>query len=291
MKKLALIGIILPRIVFGQSAGESTRLPEVGVPGAPAVNEEAPVGPYEQPEWTMQRRFPTTRVYVQRAPWEFEFEQWWRGRFYRDDTAKHLMQTEVGVGLPGRFQFDLYENWLINDDGYSRHHDVAVELRWAPADWGKIPLNPAVYGEWKFVDPSQGPDVYELKLLLGEELAPRWHWGFNLVWEQEVGGERATELAWSQGVSYTLLDQRLGVGAEMKFTHETIQNERSDAEINFVIGPSVQWRINNRFHLDLAPLFGVTDSSPGVEAYAILAVDLWAPSKEHHYAPASLRGQ
>jgi hypothetical protein len=38
------------------------------------------------------------------------------------------------------------------------------------------------------VDANQGPDVYELKLLLGEELAPRWHWGFNGVYEQEVGG-------------------------------------------------------------------------------------------------------
>ena len=43
----------------------------------------------------------------------------------------------------------------------------------------------------------------------------------------------------------------------MKFTHETIQNERSDAEMNFVIGPSVQWRITDDIHLNLAALFGL----------------------------------
>lgn len=287
---LALAGFVAPT-VLAQTPAATTRLPEVGVAGSPTVAEETPVGPYAQPEWTMLRRFPTTRVYVQRAPWEVEVEQWWRGRFFKDDTAKHLMQSEVGVGLPGRFQFDLYENWIIDDDGNSRHHDVATELRWAPADWGKIPLNPAFYGEWKFVDDTQGPDVFEIKLLLGEELAPRWHWGLNLVWEQEVGQERATELAWSQGVSYSLIDSCLGVGAEMKFTHETVQDNRSDAEIKFVIGPSVQWRINQRLHLDVSPLFGVTDESPRVEAYAILALDIWAPSRDSHYAPTSLRGQ
>ncbi len=86
-----------------------------------------------------------------------------------------MFHEEVEVGLPYRLQMDLYENWISNDKGRLRHHDVAAELRWALADWGKIPLNPTIYGEWKFVDRSQGPDVYEIKLLLGEELAPRWH--------------------------------------------------------------------------------------------------------------------
>lgn len=274
-----------------QTTNPPTRLPEVGVPGEAPITEEMPVGPYGQPEWTTQRRFSTTRVYLQKMPWEAGVEQWWRGRFYRDGTAKHLFQEEIEIGLPHRFQVDLYENWVMDDHRRMRHHDVAAELRWAPADWGKIPLNPAIYGEWKFVDASQGPDVYEIKLLLGEEIAPRWHWGFNAVFEQEVGGERAREIAFSQGVSYTLIDQRLSAGVEMQFKHETERTTRNNPEIKFQIGPSVQWRPTSRWHIDVVPLFGVTQESPRVEAFVIIGFDFSAPKTPGRYAPASLKGQ
>src|SRR5262245_2859662 len=53
------------------------------------VSENDLVGPYKAPEWTTARRFPTTRVYIQRAPGEVAFEQWWRARTYDDGPSKH----------------------------------------------------------------------------------------------------------------------------------------------------------------------------------------------------------
>jgi hypothetical protein len=61
-----------------------------------------------------------------------------------------------------------------------------VELRYALANWGKIPLNPTLYGEWSFND--NAPDVWELKLLLGQTFAHRWNWAANLTYEHENGG-------------------------------------------------------------------------------------------------------
>jgi hypothetical protein len=254
------------------------------------LNEEARSPIYGQPEWTSHRRFSTTRIYLQKAPWEVGFEQWWRGRFHRDNSASHLFQEEIEIGLPHRTQLDIYENWTSDDDGHLRHHDVAAELRYALADWGKIPLNPTIYGEWKFVDPSQGADVFEIKLLLGEQLAPRWHWGLNAVWEQEVGQARATELALSQGVSYTAIDEKLSVGLEMVFKHETEKSSRDEPELKFLLGPSLQWRPCHRTHLDIVPLAGLTHDSPRVEAFIILGIDLWSKTKNGKYAPSSLRG-
>ena len=291
-----IVAIGVSHSALGQGAGmndptNSTQLPEVKVSATPPLAETQAVGPYAQPEWTTRRRFPTTRVYVQRLPWEIGFEQWWRGRFFRDGSASHLLQEEVEVGLPYRVQLDLYENWTIDDDRRMRHHDVATEARWALADWGKIPLNPTLYGEWKFVDKTQGPDVYEVKLLLGEELAPRWHWGFNAAYEQEVGGSRTTEWAWSQGISYTVFDEKLNAGVEMKLSHETEKGSRDHAEISFVIGPSLQWQITRWAHLDLVPLFGTTGDSPRVEAYAVLSFDLWPGERGREpRGPTSLRG-
>lgn len=247
------------------------------------------MGPYQAPEWTTARRFSTTRVYLQKAPWEVGVEQWWMGRFFRDSTALHRFQEEVEVGLPFRTQLDLYETWASDQSGHMRHKDFDAELRWAPADWGKIPLNPTLYGEWKFVD--GGPDVFEIKLLLGEELAPRLHWGLNGAWEQETGGERGTELAVSQGLSYTLIDQHLGAGVEMVFRHEAANGSRSNPSMTFLIGPSVQWRPTSCSHLDIVPLIGTTHDSPSAEVYVVFGIDFGSASKtSDHYAPTSLRG-
>ncbi len=277
-----------------QSSNAPTQLPPVVVEGQrEPLQEEQLVGPYAQPEWTLQRRFSTTRVYLQQGPGEVGAEQWWRGDFFRDGTAGHLFEEEVEVGLPFRMQLDLYENWIADNYGHMRHHDVATELRWAPADWGKIPLNPTLYGEWNFVDKSQGPDVYELRLLLGEDLAPRWHWGLNAGWEQGTGGTRHTELAWDQGVSYTVLDQRLDAGVEMVFRHETDAGSRSQPQISFLLGPSLQVRPWKSSHLDLVPLFGVTGASPRAEVYLIFGFDFWPgeSGRPSHYAPVPLRPQ
>ncbi|NDF00962.1 MAG: hypothetical protein EB034_22240, partial [Verrucomicrobia bacterium] len=137
----ALLALLTAGLTMAQAA-ESTnqviRLPDMTVFGSvlPVASEEVKVGEYERPEWTLHRRFPTTRVYVQKEPWEFGFEQWWRGRFFRNGTQMHKFQEEFEIGLPKRMQLDLYENWTSNEKGQMRQLSHAVELRWALADWG-----------------------------------------------------------------------------------------------------------------------------------------------------------
>ena len=264
------------------------RMPEVTVTEK-ALAEEALAGENKQPEWTMERRFPTTRVYVL-APWQVEFEQWWKGKFERDGNDSHLFQSEIEVGLPYRFQLDVYENLEYTDKERFGHQGNQVEARWALAEWGKIPLNPTLYAEWVFN--SHDPDKYELKLLLGEELAPRWHWALNGFYEQEVGGSRSTEFGWSQAVSYTLIDQKLSVGIEMNFEYTTEKGSRSDPVIEFIIGPSVQWRPTRNTHVDAVPLFGATSDSPRVEAFIVFGVSFGPGAKaERGTAPVSMQSK
>ncbi|MBI3725266.1 hypothetical protein HY251_15145, partial [bacterium] len=72
-------------------------------------SEEDLIGPYGQPKWTAIRRFPTTRVYV-RPPGTFEFEYWKRLDFPRHGSTETITQYEFEIGLPGRFQVDMYIN-------------------------------------------------------------------------------------------------------------------------------------------------------------------------------------
>lgn len=292
----ALLALLTSGLALAQAADATNqviRLPDITVLGpiVPVASEEVKVGEYERPEWTLHRRFPTTRVYVQKEPWEFGFEQWWRGRFKRDGSQQHKFQSEVEIGLPKRFQLDLYENLVGDEHGRMNQLSHAVELRWALADWGKIPLNPTLYGEWQFANHRLQADTWEVKLLLGEELAPRWHWGLNLIYEQEAGHNRATEAAWSQGVSYTFIDQKLSGGLEMRFAHETAKGSRSLPEITYMLGPSLQWRVFSHGHIDFVNMFGVTRDAPKVESFIVFSLDLGGVKGNGHYAPASLKAQ
>lgn len=270
------------------------KLPEVIVTGSQPtearpgwLKEEQPVGPYNQPEWTTARRFAGTRVYLQKLPWEMGVEQWVRFRHYPDGSTQTRFQEEYEIGLPYRFQFDLYETWVIDQNRTVLQNEVSGELRYALADWGVIPLNPTLYLEYAQHSQNE-PNTLEGKILLGTDLAPRWHWGANLICEQALSGSENTELAVSQGISYSLIDERFGAGIEMEYSHVSQESPKN----TFLIGPSFQWRPTAHWHVDLTPMFGCTHDAPEVEAYLVIGFDFgMSNGSEGHYEPTSLRGQ
>ncbi len=290
VKKTALILATVASVVGSAFADNGVQqLPPVDVKAEP-LREEGLVGPYQQPEWTTARRFTSTRIYLQQQPWEVSVEQWVKAQWNRHESGNFLFQEEVEVGLPYRFQFDLYENWRYDtNDGKVWHDSIAAELRYALADWGKIWGNPTLYGEWVFSNHAFGPDKYEVKLLLGDQIAPRWHWGVNFIFEQEVGGSRETEIAVSGGLSYTLADERFSVGVEVKAEGVNDDSNRSSLPIEVDIGPSMQWRPTKNLHVDVTPLFGVNDHSPRVEAWLIIGYDFGGGNEKPHLAPNSTR--
>ncbi|HXI83042.1 MAG TPA: hypothetical protein VNL17_03010 [Verrucomicrobiae bacterium] len=255
-------------------------MPAVTVTATNDLSEETLIGPNQQPEWTTRRRFAITRIYVQ-PPWQAETEFGWDAVYPRGGSPQHVLQQEIELGLPYRFQVD-YEihgaNFEEGTTGGGRWHYASseFELRWALADWGKIPLNPTLKVEWKIN--GDGTDAAEANLLLGDELAPRWHWGSDLFYEQAVNGDRRTEKAVSLAVSYSVIDEKLGIGMETKLDSENDVDDRH-AHLNLELGPSVQWRLTSRLHLDLESLFGVTGFAPHVETFVFMGYD-FGPGSE-----------
>jgi hypothetical protein len=176
-----------------------------------------------------------------------------------------------------------------------RHRGIGLEARYALADWDVIPLNPTLYFEWEFNNSNSEHgvgDAYELKLLLAEQFHDRWHWAFNLVYEQQVGGGRATEFKATQALTYSLIDDKLTAGVEMKFEHTTEKGERSDPEVEFLLGPSLSWRPTKHTHVDVVPLFGLTHDAPIMEAVIVFGIEFGAESVGHEAtAPASMKGR
>lgn len=236
------------------------------------VSDQQRVGPYNQPVWTTQRPFAASRVYVL-PPGQAQVEQWVRPTWERTGKPEFRMLEEVAIGLPGRIQIDLYERWNIEPDANDRqqanHEGVQIEVRWALADWGRIPFNPTLYAEWvERGGPQEKPNKYELKLLLAQEVFRSWYYASNLILEQETSGERETELGWSHALSTTIIERKLMAGVETVASRTTITGSRSSADIVCLAGPSMQFRPTNRSFLNVVGLFGTT-SEPFCQMYVI----------------------
>jgi hypothetical protein len=254
------------------------------------LGEQAAADASGRPEWTSHRRFGNTRVYIQQGPGEIGIEQWWRFKRNKDGTAANRLQEEIEIGLPWRMQLDIYGNIEGNEDREFHYDNTAFELRWALADWGRIPLNPTLYGEYKIRDDHYGPDVFEFKLLLGTDITPKLHWGFNFSREAEIGGEKDVEWQLTQGFSYSVIDQVLGVGIEMEYGDESVAGERGNPERRFLIGPTVQIRPTKNSHIDLVAMWSTTQDGPDFQGFVIFGYDFGRVIGEHHYEPAISRG-
>lgn len=234
----------------------------------PLFKDDELIGDYAQPRWTAQRLFPGTRVYVI-PKGVIDVEQWFRFEVPKDGGPTALTaQTELEFGLPHRLQLDLYlvqkRKTGVSDSGTTGN---TVELRYAFADWGKLWGNPTMYLEWGSQDGK--PDKVEGKVLLGDQLAPGWHWGVNLVVEQETSGARSTERAFTAGISRTVIDRKLQLGLETRLGWTDEMGSRGHYERDLQIGPSMQLRPLPQMHIDFAPLFGITGESTKINAYVI----------------------
>jgi len=274
----------------GESTTESVTV--TGVAPIERYSQQTLVGPNQQPEWTTTRTFGTSRVYV-RPPGSIAINSFWTPEF-KDGEDEHAFRHEIEIGLPYRFQLDLYQNWGVAD-GKSFYKGSSVELRYALAKWGKIPLNPTLYGEWNFND--NAPDVLELKLLLGQSFANRWNWAANFTFEQETGGGREREVALSSALTYAVIDPTLNIGVEMLWERKTEKESRSHPEYEFLIGPSVNVHPTRWSFVTVAPLVGATLDSPDVEVFALagIKIDFGGRSgpdeAQEAAAPASMFGR
>ncbi len=293
---LALAGP-LPAQVQPSAPEAATKLDTLKVVTAPVPGEVKAMGGYLQPEWTARRRFVTTRVFVQpegQAEVELGYDT---ARDPGGFTTK-LFRQEIEYGLPHRFQVDLeniFQNFHEGVEGAGKwHHDsTAVELRYALADWDKLPLNPTFSVAWKLNDGKA--DAIEGQLLLGDEITPLWHWGVNFLFEQQVGDDRFREKSVSGGLGYSVINEKLNLGVETKYTVESDQDTRGQPERRWQIGPSLQWRPTDETHFDLVPMWGATRGAPRFELFLFFGFEFGSGADDgddhHKVEPASLRGR
>src|SRR3954464_403171 len=152
------------------------------------------------------RLSPTTTAYVL-PPWTFYFGTIYEGDAFRHGPPDHMFTQEIEMGLPGRFGVAV-ETSFERFNGGGGPASTSIEARYALADWGKIPLNPTLFAEYKFgvgkelaspgnhlaegdneessTSPANIPNGYEIRLLLGEQFGKKTQWALNIFDEQAV---------------------------------------------------------------------------------------------------------
>lgn len=170
---------------------------------------------YGAPGAFSRTRFaPLTTSYVL-PPWTFYFGTIYEGDAFREGLPDHQFTEEIELGLPHRFGVAA-ESTFERFNGGGGLSTISLEARYAFADWGKIPLNPTLFAEYKFGvgsirheegppppeeeeeeeeegGPPQRPDAYEFRLLLADEFFNRWEWSMNMFFEKENTGDRGRE--------------------------------------------------------------------------------------------------
>jgi len=250
------------------------------------VNPDALDGSYKQPQWTRHRLFTNSRAYVLDEH-QIEVEAWVKAQTFKDTHQnKTVFKQEIEVGLGHRLQLDLYVNQkqYYNEEKGKKVFDSEgqqIELRYALADWGELPLNPTLYFEYHPV--KNNPERFEFRLLLSDNLAANWHYAINLgyeidLWGQKQYGQPEREIPLDVAIGTTALSPHVSLGAEVKVEWRDGPGRRGHFEQEIDIGPAVQWRPTPTFHLNVSPLWGVKDVSknvsPVLETWIIAGLEL-----------------
>lgn len=264
-------------------------------PGRVVVKDSAVLSAYGAPvEFSGSRFSSLTNAYVL-PPGVVYAGLIYEGNVLRYSKPDHLFTQEIEVGLPYRFNVAI-ESSVESFAGSTQESTFSFEVRYALADWNKIPLNPTLFVEYKKgigyilrvegaamrpapgdpaipADKARIPDAVEGRLLLAQEFPGQFEWALNLFFEQEVRGDRGREWGFAQSVlrPVFLPHEQLKVGIEMQYSNFTDKDSRHNPAHRFVVGPTVAWQPTPRLRFDVSPLFGVTYNSPRVQVFAVVS--------------------
>jgi hypothetical protein len=226
----------------------------VDSPGVPGENKI--VGEYAQPEWSARRPFPGVSVYVQPAA-QIEFETGFQDATTPSGVHQNEWTQELEAGLGHRLQLALentFANFREGTDTPLQWQEDSLKLstRYALANWGKLPLNPALGLGWRFN--SGAPDAPSCQLVLGDEFTPRLHWAADFQYEWQTDASQFQELTAATALTYSVTNETLNVGVQVQWKQS---RELSDQQtIRTEAGPCIQYRPIDQLHLDCVVLWG-----------------------------------
>jgi hypothetical protein len=137
------VGLFGSLLVTKSASGQETTEDRIVVMGDDIGSAYGAPGAFSRTRFA-----PLTTSYVL-PPWTFYYGTIYEGNAFREGLPDHKFTEEIELGLPYRFGVAA-ETAFERFNGGGGISTISVEGRYAFADWGKIPLNPTIFAEYKF---------------------------------------------------------------------------------------------------------------------------------------------
>ena len=208
---------------------------------------------------------------------EFELE------FYNDlnmpnkdnsDTYNLLQQYELEYGITDHLQMALYNVVTWNRAQDWRQDAWKLEGKYRFLESGELPVDIALYGEYKNPNGSSAArsDEVEMKLILGKNIGA-WNVTGNFVAEREINQHEAWQLEYTLGARCPVTP-RLHVGLELK---ESLGNSEefgpNQGNHKLQLMPIVGFSPTPKTRILFGPAIGLTHHSDDIQLKSIVSVE------------------
>lgn len=190
------------------------------------------------------------------------------------DTHSSKHQLEFEYGLTSHWQWAYYEVFAW-EQGRDFDRDMfKIETKYRLLEAGELPVDIALYAEYKNPDGSQmsRSDALEGKFIFSKNLGP-WNLIGNWIMERKINEHDDWELAYTLGGSY-LIGQKTRLGLEIKETLGDLESagvHRKDHKFQLV--PGVYWSPNEHVRVLFGPAIGLTRAADDLQLKSIVEIE------------------
>ena len=191
-----------------------------------------------------------------------------------DDTFKSQHQIELEYGLTSRWQAAYYEvfTWDRPNDG--QRDAFKIETKYRFLESGELPVDIALYGEYKNPNGHRDrrSDELEGKLILSRDFGP-WNFVANLIAERKINEHEDLQWEYTAGVSCAV-HPNMRLGLEFK---ESLGDQgefgihRKGHE--FQLMPIVAGNLSPHARILFGPAFGLTRAADDVQLKSIVEIE------------------
>ncbi len=189
-------------------------------------------------------------------------------------TYNSLHQVEVEYGITNRLQLAYYEvfKWNRTDDW--QRDALKIEAKYRFLESGELPVDVALYGEYKNPNGRQdsASDELEGKLILSRDFG-QWNIIANLITERKINEHEDLQWSYTAGVSYAL-NPKVRLGLELK---ETLGDQgefgihRKDHQLQLM--PVIATSFTPHSRILFGPAIGLTRAADDLQLKSIVEIE------------------
>lgn len=229
------------------------------------------------PAYAHLRDYLVDQPYYTAKQGEFEVELWNDLNLKEadnDDTYSSRHQIEMEYGLTNHWQWAYYEvfKWDRKDD-FERDM-FKIETKYRFFESGELPVDIALYGEYKNPNGRQNArsDELEGKLILSKDIGP-WNFIANLITEKKINTHSFWKFEVTLGASYPL-NPRTRVGVEFKESlgdTDAFGIHRKDHKVQLI--PGIYTSLTPHVRLLVGPAIGLTRGTDDLQIKSIVEIE------------------